>query len=384
MPSTQEWLSVSESSISQQIVELDSIQDVVFLISQFHGRFFVRSPDKFRSFSESEPMDSDLAETYAIKGQAEDPHFVFDSHDLSSNEGVPSLNSNLSDQTKRQQKPAARNSKMKVDILVITALTDEYEAFSRCAEKVIGEKPARFKTSQGQHYRLISFKNNQGKSFKIAVASPHEMGALATATLATDLTKELSPKILAMTGICAGRKGKVNLGDIIVAERVFEIDRGKVVAEYNEIGGGKFQRDENFWGDYKSYNLNAKIRSTICEYSKHYCEKVSQYIKDHHPKGEKAQPLEIHVGVIGTTGQVQEDARYFDSLKKVARNTIAIEMEGASIGDSAFFTNIPMILVKAVSDFGAPPKNDRFRDYAAEASATFLLVLLQEEYPFSL
>jgi nucleoside phosphorylase len=93
--------------------------------------------------------------------------------------------------------------------------------------------------------------------------------------------------------------------------------------------------------------------------------------------------LRIHIGPIATTGQVQEDAQYFDSLNRVSRKTIGIEMEGAGLAESASYTNKPMMLVKAVSDFGALPKNDLFRVYAAEASATFLINLLQKEYPFS-
>jgi len=46
----------------------------------------------------------------------------------------------------------------------------------------------------------------------------HGMGATKAAALATELTKELSPRCLAMCGICAGRRGDVFLGDVLVKE----------------------------------------------------------------------------------------------------------------------------------------------------------------------
>ncbi len=52
-------------------------------------------------------------------------------------------------------------------------------------------------------------------------------------------------------------------------------------------------------------------------------------------------------------------------------------MEGAAIGRVAEIEEIPMIVVKSVSDYGDLDKNDQFRHYAAETSARFLLEFMK-------
>jgi nucleoside phosphorylase len=54
-----------------------------------------------------------------------------------------------------------------------------------------------------------------------------------------------------MCGICAGRRGEVFLGDVIVADRVFSYDHGKQIA-FIEDG----QRVEKIFHDIETYNLD--------------------------------------------------------------------------------------------------------------------------------
>jgi nucleoside phosphorylase len=49
-----------------------------------------------------------------------------------------------------------------------------------------------------------------GYSNRVAAMWANGMGATKAAALATELTKELSPRCWAMCGICAGRRGDVN------------------------------------------------------------------------------------------------------------------------------------------------------------------------------
>ena len=66
---------------------------------------------------------------------------------------------------------------------------------------------------------------------RIAAAWAGEMGESAAATRAATLIDQLSPNYLAMCGICAGKRGDTFLGDVIVADRVFSYDHGKLVVE---------------------------------------------------------------------------------------------------------------------------------------------------------
>jgi nucleoside phosphorylase len=88
------------------------------------------------------------------------------------------------------------------------------------------------------------------------------------------------------------------------------------------------------------------------------------------------EPL-VHIGPIGTVSMVQQDPKLFSYLKQRERKVLGVEMESAAIGQVAEFHQLPMIIVKSVSDYGDHEKDDSFRYYAAKSSARFLLDFLR-------
>ncbi|ABG50722.1 Nucleoside phosphorylase-like [Trichodesmium erythraeum IMS101] len=85
---------------------------------------------------------------------------------------------------------------------------------------------------------------------------------------------------------------------------------------------------------------------------------------------------QIHTGVIATTNKVQKDPQLFQRIEKLQRKILGVEMEGAAIGAVAEIEEIPIIIVKGVQDYADYDKSDKFRQYAAEVSARFLLAFL--------
>lgn len=144
-----------------------------------------------------------------------------------------------------------------VDVLVITALLDELNAL-RDVDCGDGEwSEARDPDGFPYHYREID-------SLRVAAAWAGEMGEEAAATRAASLIAHLNPECVAMCGICAGRKGDVFLGDVIVADRVYSYDHGKLVVGEQPNG----QREERFYNDIKTYNLNAIWRVDASYFAK--------------------------------------------------------------------------------------------------------------------
>ena len=137
------------------------------------------------------------------------------------------------------------------DALIITALFDELEAVLAFGEGgKAGWTKGRDSDGFPFHYRELP-REGGTEPLRIAAASFDEMGGTMTAARASLLIKHLNPKCLAMCGICAGNKKDVSLGDVIVADRVFRYDSGKVTARRGR--GGK--RSEEFFHDIKTYNL---------------------------------------------------------------------------------------------------------------------------------
>lgn len=135
---------------------------------------------------------------------------------------------------------------MHVDFLILTALKDELDALLALHQDWVA------RTDQFDlpyHHLLIP--NREGHVVSVAAAWCGDMGEAAAATRAAALVAELKPGAIGMCGICAGKRGDTTLGDVIVAERVYSYDHGKVIA-HTSPGG---ERVEDFFQDITTYNL---------------------------------------------------------------------------------------------------------------------------------
>ncbi|WP_437815759.1 pentapeptide repeat-containing protein [Sorangium sp. So ce1078] len=116
-----------------------------------------------------------------------------------------------------------------VDVLVVAALQDELEGVLAQGEGgAAGWRELR--DLGGFRYYRRAFPSAHGGSLAVAAAWIGEAGQRTAAIRGQQLLTELDPACLAMCGICAGDPGKVALGDVIVADRLYSFDEGKRVA----------------------------------------------------------------------------------------------------------------------------------------------------------
>jgi WD40 repeat protein/nucleoside phosphorylase len=134
------------------------------------------------------------------------------------------------------------------DVLFVTALADELEAVLDLGDGGReGWEERRDKNGFPYYRRVIH--NERSLALRVAAAWSGEMGETSAAIRATDLIKELDPACIAMCGICAGRRGEVALGDVIIADRVYSYDSGKNV-------GGAGERSAGFFHDIATCNID--------------------------------------------------------------------------------------------------------------------------------
>ncbi len=140
--------------------------------------------------------------------------------------------------------------RVNVDVLIMTALLDELEAVLELGEG--GRSGWRDGIDpDGLPYHVRSIPRTAGRPLSLAAAWCGDMGEVATVFRARSLAEHLKPHWLAMCGICAGRRGAVTLGDVIVADRVFSYDHGKLIASTGPDG----QRQEEIFRDITTYNM---------------------------------------------------------------------------------------------------------------------------------
>lgn len=250
----------------------------------------------------------------------------------------------------------------RIDLAIITAVAEpELEQVL----KAFGPDWRR-EGKEGVVYHICSYTFN-GIPVTIAAASQNDMGMVPAAILATKTLRAWSPQIVAMTGVCAGVKGKVNLGDIVVGSQVFDYGSGKVVK-------GKLVPDYQY--------------ATVIDHATSFVraaagnKKLLKGIKDKWPteSGRPDTELRAAVGPMGCGAAVVADDNLIDGVKQNKRSLIAIDMESYGIMRAAAAAHPPPIglVVKGVQDFADSSKNDQYREYAAFVSAQFLRSFLDE------
>lgn len=144
--------------------------------------------------------------------------------------------------------PGTSRRRTRADVLILCALPEELSALTNLPAAG-GWQPKH--DASGYPYHLADFADLDGRLMRIAAARAADMGSTDAAAIAAILNQELEPRCLAMCGICAGRRDEVFLGDIIIADRLFRYDGGKL----KRLRGRRGRREERILEDIQTYNL---------------------------------------------------------------------------------------------------------------------------------
>ncbi len=169
------------------------------------------------------------------------------------------------------------------DILIITAKLADRDAVRDVA--LLAE------VWQQHHHGDIPYLLGRMGLLRVALACTHETGETAVATLAAALIGPLDPTCVAMCGPCSGRRGKVSLGDVIIVDRTYSYDHGKIVASRD--ANGVLHAD--LFRDIKTYNLDRNWRIAATELRAR--PDLTATLADHRPPSAKAQNAWLLAGL---------------------------------------------------------------------------------------
>ncbi|NRT16503.1 nucleoside phosphorylase [Flavobacterium sp. 28A] len=242
------------------------------------------------------------------------------------------------------------------DYAIITALEEDE------MEKVLPFIKTEGKIENEKH--LIEYGHFKGKeSKKIVYASQLETGMIDASILATELILRFNPKYLIMTGVLGGKPKNTSIGDVVVASKVFTIDKGKIdkLGFKNEIEGSNTDGSKITEFKRKKQNIIDFIRDEDIIYKK---------------------VINIHFGSIACVRQVINIEGYFDEkISVIDRKSIALEMESYGVARACELVNngrtIPLI-IKSVMD-NTQDKTDGAKPYAAWSSAMFVKYILEND-----
>ncbi|MBU2670246.1 hypothetical protein KOI35_42770 [Actinoplanes bogorensis] len=320
-----------------------------------------------------------------------------------------------------------------VDVLVIAALPMEYDA-ARSAGNGVEPGGWRAQAVDDQTpYETGEIHTPDGGRLTVALARPVEMGGRRTGTFVTRLTEHLRPTCLAMSGVCAGNPADTAPGDVVIATPVYQYDEGKqsgssffgahqqytlsdpwvrTAQGFQPAGlpshGDATPDEATIWVLERLYQGQDPIkhpardryfpRGTWRERSVRIesdgliawtddgwtlttagTAKIRRTLADD-VDGPDRLPFAVLTGPMASGNAVVQDHTVWDRLKGMgARKILALEMEAATLATVAAGSSVPHWLVaKGVMDHADFAKDDRFKRFAAIASAEVLFALLTQ------
>lgn len=264
------------------------------------------------------------------------------------------------------------NNNHEVDVCVLTALhSPEAEVFKEFVNwnwsllTPIGDKILGYKGF---------FTDKDGIKRTVILCSSIEMGLIHSSILTTKLIQLIRPRIIVMSGVCAGVKNRCNLGDVVIAKSSWNYDEGK---RYIDEDGYRFIPSVMQVNINK--NLNHSLQAYIINFENPFV------INQHFDNGDIINDnLKIHRAMIASGSSVLSDSLSISKLYESNRMLLGVDMETV-----AFYTacdqsdyNIDYFSAKSVCDFGDSEKNDEYQKYSSFTSAKSIEIYLSSYYSF--
>ena len=251
-----------------------------------------------------------------------------------------------------------------VDICIVTALADP-EHTAVLATKIEWNADPEYLDSCTT-IRKGKITEKDGRQLSVVLACSSRMGSVEAGQLSSKLINALRPKLLLMSGICAGMKDKVNYGDPILANTVWDWTSSKWARD--EDGVEKVLPAPHYISC--SREIDSRFRQLAQDAG--FLTKV----RTSWPATKPATALAAHAGPVASGPIVVADGTTLGDIKtKQNRDVLGLEMEAYGVYYAAETAGLPRpwaASIKSVCDFADPRKNDEMQKYAAYTSAAVL------------
>jgi nucleoside phosphorylase len=257
------------------------------------------------------------------------------------------------------------------DVCIFCALAEEANTCIREIERLCSVSFQPGISSRSGAYRYTTIQNEQGEPLSVRVSWQPKSGPVEAGLHIRSVLEECAPCFVAMIGICAGDKRKVRLGHLVLAERAFAYDTGKIVI--GKDGKSQLLHELETWNPSPDVLQFARM-------FQQWQAAVADIARP--PARRKAisgiELPKLHIAPVASVYTVRGD-NPFEEICMFVRNTAAIDMEAYTFYRTvAEFSGVRALLVKGVSDYADGKKNDTYHDYASAVSAAYVLRFIQD------
>jgi nucleoside phosphorylase len=259
---------------------------------------------------------------------------------------------------------AGAASESAIDFLIVTALPEERDALLALLEPV----QKIWQEGSPTYYRAEIPAYAQDGKYHVAVTMLNDMGNVEAAQHTTQAIHDLGPDYVLVVGIAGGVRGKVRLGDVIVARQVIYYEQAKLTPAGLDARPSAYPADPTLLDRAQNY-MDLSWRDLI---------RASRPAK----RGRKASQQEQSdtvFGVIATGEKVIADADVIAQLKRIHSKLVGVEMEafGVAVAAANNRDRPRFMAIRGACDYADNTKDDRWHRYAAESAAAFTIGFLR-------
>lgn len=276
---------------------------------------------------------------------------------------IKSIQNTLKLNIKRQER-ISFNKKNKFDLAVIAALSEELVPFVKHLQE------AKTETSGKILYTTGYLVTKNGRNIRVVAVHQEDMGTVDTAMLSAYLIQQFEVKTITMIGVCGGRPGHANIGDIVIPNEIVAYQKGKITEAglVMDVDIAKSSMTAKMLFENKCDKLVKKIFKDF----------IALGVKQHLQWGSNTPVLLFDEMACGENVLNKEGELNTIATKVNKPKLCAIDMETYSIFRLNTFFTINTLVIKSVMDLTSS-KSDKFKTYAAYMAANFLKQVLYEE-----
>ena len=263
--------------------------------------------------------------------------------------------------------PGDHDRRPQLVAVIFTALQLEYSAV---AAHLPERRPRRV---QATHFEESIFAGDHA-DWTVYVA---ELGAgnTRTAIEVTSAVRELDPHLVLFAGVAGSVKPKdLCRGDVIVADRVYNIHSGK--DSWDEAQGSvHLTRPLSFTAAHGAIQLAMKVRRS---------DWISGFSAEAVNSNGKAPRVEIKPIAAGEVVHADNSSWLMAKIRENFNDAAAVDMESLGLYEAAHRDNFPALTVRGISDCVGdkqPGSDGEWQPKAAEHAAAFAFALLQDAEP---
>jgi tetratricopeptide (TPR) repeat protein/nucleoside phosphorylase len=338
--------------------------------------------------------------------------------------------------------PTAAEERAPADVLIVTAIREERDAVKAVATGAVGTWIEERAPSTELRIERRAFRAADGGMLQVALICAEEMGGAQTVGVAGPVVMALRPRCLAMCGVLGGKPADTEFGDVLLADQLVLHDTGKRTEKGFEHATRPHKLDVRWlekardfaedpgdalaWLQQPPWTPAQERAWLLDQFSRGFhppshaalliecCPSYRTLVRDlvdeglvqpgeEEPLTDKGKSLvrrerfldplwpgldpprrstRVHVGPIVSGNAVQADPALWRELSAFARKALGVEMESHAVGTAAELHQVELALVmKGVMDHADKHKDDRFKPFAARASAECLLAFLRRYLP---